>query len=1158
MRINRLELQRFGPFTDKVLTFRPEAKLHLVFGPNEAGKSSSLAAISNLLFGFGKRREYDFLHEATALRIGAEIVARQGDVLNFRRRRGNKNTLLSNDSDEAPLHEDALAPFLGNLTREVFSRAFGLNSETLREGGAAMLESEGEMGAALFAAASGLTGLARIRRDLENETDRIFAPRASKDRRFYQVLERYNEAITTQRRNELKSTDWQTLVGEIADIEEQIAGIKARRAEVNAAQARLRRLKALEPILSAIDALGEQLEGLADLPEVPEGFVAECAAALDEAEGAAGQQRVAEDEVAVAKASLEGVPVDQIFLERAETIIDLFSRKGDYLSKLADIPRIEAERDAFTAALAEHAQRLGLEGPEEVIRGLPTDAAMQTAHSVIDMGLALEMAIAADEKRLAEEKAELGEREARGVVSSLIDPKPWRDQYAALAPDLKELAEQSYLEQTHRNMAQKLKDGGMRLVPQVGDIDEVVRANLPTREMLLVYKASFERILGDRRAETIRLETNARQFDETFKKLADAELSGPVAYEETIGLVRADRDRSFQMLRNQLLRQGRLLTPDEVIDRLTQYEEEIIESDRLADQAIADANRISQIAALRDKLAELELQRPEIDARLADLADEQARTVADYNRLFASAGITPTGPEAMIGWLGSIEDLMAMRRDVEALAGQIANLGRLAEQIRGALLNLARHIGITGVDALPPLALSRLIGAALDDMQSRWTERLTYEGARQAGLLRIGQVEEQLARSRRQYREWRARFEQILPTLGLDRRVTTAGAAAALAVWKTVPDIARERTNRANRVSAMRRDADSFAQAVEALALELMPVLTDLPVQGLIDILRERAETARAARARHDDAKVRLEVAESRLAAARAAQEVASMALRRLASLLAEGADPRAELDRLRRRDELRVQMAERRKEFELRAEGMSEWAIRTELPGFDRNRAQLDAEDLERRGDTLHAENDRLYAALGQKQLQRDQLQAGAGSELAAFERSIAETDIVAAARQWAVRKIASMMLGAAIEKHREAQSDPLLLRAGALFSTLTGGAFSGVVQDYGEDDQPRLVGLRKSGERVSIAGMSEGTRDQLYLALRLAYIEDYASRAEPIPFIGDDIFQTFDDERTAAGINAFASTSGLFQPILFTHHLSVVAIARRALGPELDYIEL
>ncbi|MDR3471910.1 MAG: AAA family ATPase [Devosia sp.] len=1158
MRIVRLELLRFGPFTDKVLTFRPEAKLHLVFGPNEAGKSSSLAAIGDLLFGFSKRKEFDFLHEATTLRVGAEIVSRSGETLSFRRRRGRKNTLLSSEGDETALQEDVLAPFLGNLGREVFSRAFGLNSETLRQGGEAMLESEGEMGAMLFAAASGLTGLAHIRRDLEQEAERIFAPRASKERRFYQALDRYNAAITAERHNELRSADWKALLGEITDIEQQIGAIKARRAEVNAGLARLQRLKVLEPILSAIDLVGEQLQSFADLPEVPEGFVAECAAALDAAAGAAGQQRVAEEEVAIAHGAVEAVAVDQPFLDRSEAIVDLFSRRGDYLSKLAEMPRLEAERDAFTATLADAALRLGLDGAQEVLRRLPPDAVLQTAKSILEVGLALEAAIAADEKRLAEERAALDLQEAEGPSGTLVDPKPWRDQCAALGPDLKELNEQTYLENTHRNMAQKLKDSGLRLVPQVTDIERMARANLPTRETLAIYKSGFERILQDRRTETIHLEANTRQFEATLQKLAEAEQTGPVAYEETIGLVRADRDRSFQVLRNQLTRHGRLLTPEEVLNRLTQYEEEIVEADRLADEAIADAHRISQIAAYRDKLVELEGQRPQIEARLEELDAEQDRTVGDYNQLFAGAGITPAGPDAMVGWLNSIEELLATRRDVDALAGQIASLERLGIQIRGALLNLADSIGITAVDALPPLALSRLIGGALDDMQDRWTARLTLEGARQAGQLRIAQIEEQLTRSRRQHREWRGRFEQLMPMLGMDKGTTTGGAAAAFAVWQSVPDLSKERAQRVTRISVMRRDTISFAEGVAALAHELMPVLTELPVQGLIDILRERAETARAARARQDDARVRLEVAEAKLATARGAQEVASNALHRLASLLPSESDPRAELDRLERRDLLRAQLAERRKEFELRAEGMSEWAVRSELPGYDRNRALLDAEDLERQSEALHAENNRLYAALGQKQMQREALEGGPGSELAAFERSIAETDIIAAARQWVVRRIAATMLGAAIERHREAQADPLLTRAGQLFATLTGGSFSGVAQDYGEDDQPRLVGLRRTGERVAISGMSEGTRDQLYLALRLAYIEDYAGRAEPVPFIGDDIFQTFDDERTAAGINAFASTSALFQPILFTHHLSVVAIARRALGQDLDYVEL
>ncbi len=138
----------------------------------------------------------------------------------------------------------------------------------------------------------------------------------------------------------------------------------------------------------------------------------------------------------------------------------------------------------------------------------------------------------------------------------------------------------------------------------------------------------------------------------------------------------------------------------------------------------------------------------------------------------------------------------------------------------------------------------------------------------------------------------------------------------------------------------------------------------------------------------------------------------------------------------------------------------------------------------------------------------------------------------------------------GAAIEKHREAQTDPLMLRAGELFKTLTAVVrFCRWLQDYGDDDLPRLVGVRKSGERVAISGMSEGTRDQLYLSLRLAYIEDYAERTDRCRSSATTFSRPSTMSGRASGLKAFASTSGVFQPIVFTHHLSVVAIARR--GP-------
>ena len=62
-------------------------------------------------------------------------------------------------------------------------------------------------------------------------------------------------------------------------------------------------------------------------------------------------------------------------------------------------------------------------------------------------------------------------------------------------------------------------------------------------------------------------------------------------------------------------------------------------------------------------------------------------------------------------------------------------------------------------------------------------------------------------------------------------------------------------------------------------------------------------------------------------------------------------------------------------------------------------------------------------------------------------------------------------------------------------------------------------LAGIRPDGVRVPVSGMSTGTADQLYLALRVAAVEDYLDHAAPLPFVADDLFINFDDDRAAAG---------------------------------------
>jgi uncharacterized protein YhaN len=143
--------------------------------------------------------------------------------------------------------------------------------------------------------------------------------------------------------------------------------------------------------------------------------------------------------------------------------------------------------------------------------------------------------------------------------------------------------------------------------------------------------------------------------------------------------------------------------------------------------------------------------------------------------------------------------------------------------------------------------------------------------------------------------------------------------------------------------------------------------------------------------------------------------------------------------------------------------------------------------------------------------------------------------------------------VLKLAIERYQKKNETPVLNRAGQLFAQLTCGAFSGLRAEL-EQGQAVLLGVRPDGQTlVRVDGLSDGTRDQLYLALRLASLETSLALKEPVPFIVDDVLVLFDDDRAAAALAVLAELARRTQVIAFTHHEHVIEIARRCAAPGL-----
>jgi uncharacterized protein YhaN len=177
-----------------------------------------------------------------------------------------------------------------------------------------------------------------------------------------------------------------------------------------------------------------------------------------------------------------------------------------------------------------------------------------------------------------------------------------------------------------------------------------------------------------------------------------------------------------------------------------------------------------------------------------------------------------------------------------------------------------------------------------------------------------------------------------------------------------------------------------------------------------------------------------------------------------------------------------------------------------------------------------------------------RQKLAALDGSEAAAVKAEEMEA-ILASLRtkidEFARTRLGSILLRREVERYRQEHQGPVLSRAGQFFARLTLGSFSGLATDFGDNDQQVLVGTRSEGKKVTVTGMSDGTCDQLYLALRLASLEHHLENNEPMPLILDDTLVNFDDDRARATLEILAEISGKNQIIYFTHHRHILEIA-------------
>lgn len=1107
MRLARILLSPYGSHERTELAFGGAGTLDVVYGPNEAGKSTLRRAIIGLFFGIDERTTDAHRFPGKDLRITADVVL-DGDTRTVTRKKGRKTTLV--DAAGVPVDDATWDRALGGVTRESYERAFGLDHELLRRGAEALLSGDADLGESLLSASTGAVNLGRFRESLRERADAIYSDKAKK--------KALNEAITTYNAKKRDVSDLVTsseiYLGQkraLAEAEAARAVAQKRRTELLVEKQRAERVVALGHLFSQRRVILGHLAAIGDVPHVTDEAArsravaahslttSELAIASHEAEVQALSTEVAAlQERRNAHEPLLHVDAEEFLTRR----VDVSRDRQEHARKEAELLDVRAKMKALLATVVGRRPTLSL---TEL-------SAAATQLSVLGEERS-RRAFQADQERvqLTRIDAELAE---------VSDLGPARSPEARTALDVALRAAQEVLERSRelpraRAAASALREE-LASLPKVPDgavlPDEAALAELAElRASLLRTRADAERELATLRERAARIDTELGALEAAFAPPSEAELLE----------ARAARDA--------------LLSPARGLDeRIPALREAITTTDALADRMRRESERVAQRARLTAEKEASQTQAAAATRALERVERELSEVLARHRALFPSMDAPePASASAFV------RDATKQRVLRARLASDEAAIDALEKEEAAAARALASALSTeTGsLRALVDAAKEELAAAESASRVQKEREKhragMRRERAERAATLATLTEDEKVAQGK---------LDALLAELALPR---DSSAEVALRKAHALRDIAEQEEE----ARKLERDLALIAERIaaqDAATAELFQALSLPPepsgerrAQKIAELLRELDRVQKSL----EQAQGKLAGTRARLGTAVLERDAAKATLDAAAAHL--GAKSHAELDVLEERSRERAKLLSERDAFDLRiGEAGGDPAQPVDEDARDAAAARLPTIDDElARVDAALSQADRSIGGLAEGLRVYERAESGIIlTQQAEAEQELARiTDL---ALRYARLVLTGMRLDERIAAHRAENENDVLAHASSLVAKITGGSITALTPSYEDEEHPVLVCVRQDGKETPVAGLSDGAKDALYLSLRIASITKLARRGQALPVLLDDVLIHMDDDRAKVAVTALADLAKETQVLFFTHHRRMVEI--------------
>ncbi|BDT68512.1 hypothetical protein os1_26950 [Comamonadaceae bacterium OS-1] len=1136
MKLQKLYLSAFGPFTDKLLDFSgTRAGIHLVFGPNEAGKSSALRAMADLRFGIPARSADTFVHDGPKLLLTAVLGDANGQPVAVARRKKTKDPLTAADPATGlplatPVSAAVAQALTGGMDRAAFERSFGLDHAHLRKGGEELLKGEGELGAALFEASAGLQGIKALQASLQDDARKFLLPSAQavipESKRLideYKSLSKAAQTRPAEWKDRQRALD--TATDQLSTLQDQLKALR-RRSQT------LTELRAVLPLLQQLTLTQSAQEAENTLNLLPPDAREQRQAAQHNLLTATEQLDAAQAEQAACAQAQQALVLEPTLVAHAPAIERVVQACALARQQRSEQVPLQTQAGQGAAALADMARRIHPGADlDAVLAAVPGPADRVALDELLDTVARHTQALAQQQERLAHLDAQRAQtpEDRRPVPPALLAAVELALQHALALGDTP---------QRQAEAQREIDTLDQRIQRALADLRLPSSAALQAaRPLLLADIAQAEKAQAD----------GALQLEALRKEDADLqrELSTQQRRQQQLAAVgEVVTAQSLQAARQQ--RDARWLDVKQAYAPFTlaAFEPTQTEADRQADLLREGAERAAQAAECALRIAEADTRRHAIAQQLADGTAHAAQQQADWLQTLADAGLPPHPPAALREWQAQRAVALELCERQHQLQREQADA---AQAVHTRTEALAQALHAAGCVATGPGLVSQAsawLRAAQDAAAQARVEaqlRETLRAEHATVLRHIAEHHATLATALAAQTAWTTRL--FLPATS--SAAATKARLAELAALEAAHAAQTRRTEAIAQLQARADDVQAQAQALAALLGE--PAV--LQIDDFADRLSARLARAQAHALQASELTRRLAAAQQQHAAAQQRITASQAQLQRLC--VAAGVDAPAELPEAE--DRSTAQRALHDKQRDLDAQLRQATArpladLHAELAGrdavdLDAERAALDTQATQRESD--------IATASATVHTARQALEAIDTSAAAAEAREQMESAVArlrAAVPPWMQLRLADSLLQEALKRFRERAQAPMVRLASEYFGLITGGRYPKLVVDTSAE-RPVLQAEGQDGRLIGIEAMSEGTADQLYLALRLAALELQRGHGSDMPLVLDDVLMTSDDTRATHIFQALARFAKEGQVLLFTHHQHLVQVGQAAL---------